>query len=150
MEIENKGMELHVKVTADDVDQAVKDALEKKLAAAEKKAKKAGEEAAELKAKADKAKDEAKQEAKADMDQLRGEKTELEKAKNDAEARAKELEKRLKLADSTAAVFQVYFQSAQEDLNRMLGIIKKAEPETGGKLKKALNALLDSVKGANA
>lgn len=58
-------------------------------------------------------------------------------------------EKRLKLADSTAAVFQVYFQSTQEDLNRMLGIIKKAEPETGGKLKKALNALLDSVKGAN-
>lgn len=130
--------------------QAEKDALEKKLAAAEKKAEKAGKKAAVLEAKADKVKDEAKQEAKADMDQLRDEKTELEKAKNDAEARAKELEKRLKLADSTAAVFQVYFQSAQEDLNRMLGIIKKAEPETGGKLKKALNALLDSVKGANA
>ena len=56
-----------------------------------------------------------------------------------------EIGRRLKLADSNAAIFQVYFTSAQEDLNRMLGLIKKAQPEQAEKLKAALMSLLKAV-----
>lgn len=43
------------------------------------------------------------------------------------------------------AVFQVYFTAVQEDCNRMMGLIKKAEPEQAEKFRKAMTALLGSV-----
>lgn len=125
--------------------QEEREALEKKLASAQKKAEKAGKEAEGLRAKAEAAKAEARKELQGDMDKAVADKMKAAAEKAEAEARAEELERRLKLADSSAAIFQVYFTAVQENCNRMLGIIKKAEPQQGEKFKKALKALLGSV-----
>jgi hypothetical protein len=123
------------------------EALEKKLAAAEAKATKEAEKAKKLKDKVDKAGEEAKAAMQKDMDAAAAAQREAEAAKADAEARAKALEDKLKTADSEAAVFKVYYQRVQEDLNRMLGMIQKADPAQKAKYKAALRALLDSVGG---
>lgn len=112
--------------------------LEKKLKKAESQAQKAGQEAQALRAQAEKAQAEARQE-------IQKEKTALEAEKAQAEARAAELERRLKLADGTTAVFQVYFQSMQENWKSMLQIIQRADQEQGEKLKKALGALVERM-----
>ena len=123
------------------------EALEKKLAAAEAKATKEAEKAKKLKDKVDKAGEEAKAAMQKDMDAAAAAQREAEAAKADAEARAKALEDKLKTADSEAAVFKVYYQRVQEDLNRMLGMIQKADPAQKAKYKAAIRALLDSVGG---
>ena len=125
--------------------QEEREKLEKKLASAEKKAEKAGKEAATLRSAAEAAKAEGKKEAQADMDKANAERAAAVAGKAEAEARAEELERRLKLADSSTAVFQVYFTAVQEDCNRMMGLIKKAEPEQAEKFRKAMTALLGSV-----
>ena len=112
--------------------------LEKKLKKAESQAQKAGQEAEALRAQAERAQAEARQE-------IQKEKTALEEEKAQAEARAAELERRLKLADGTTAVFQVYFQSMQENWKSMLQIIQRADQEQGEKLKKALGALVERM-----
>lgn len=122
--------------------------LEKKLAAAEAKAAKAEDKAKKLKDKVDKAGEDAKAAMQKDIDTAAAAQKAAEAAKADAEARAKALEEKLKTADGDAAVFKVYFSRVQEDLNRMLGMIQKAEPEQKEKFRTALRALLDSVGGA--
>lgn len=121
--------------------------LEKKLAKAEAKAQKEAEKAKKLKDKADKAGEEVKAELQKDLDAATAAKNEAEAAKVDAEARAKALEDKLKTANGDVAVFKVYFAGVQEDLNRMLGIIRKADQADKAKYKAALLALLDSVGG---
>lgn len=122
--------------------------LEKKLAAAEAKAAKAEDKAKKLKDKVDKAGEDAKAAMQKDIEAAAAAQKAAEAAKADAEARAKALEEKLKTADGDAAVFKVYFSRVQEDLNRMLGMIQKAEPEQKEKFRTALRALLDSVGGA--
>lgn len=121
--------------------------LEKKLAAAEAKATKEAEKAKKLKDKVDKAGEEAKAAMQQEMDAAVAAQREAEAAKADAEARAKQLEDKLKTANGDAAIFKVYFSSVQEDLNRMLGLIQKADAAQQAKLKAALRALLDGVGG---
>lgn len=155
-ELQNKPVEVAVEAPSEEMLAEIRSAeakkfqeererLEKKLASAEKKAQKADKEAGELRAKVGTAKAEAKKELQDDMVKLQQEKMAMEVQKVEAEAKATDLERQLKLADSSTAIFQVYFQSVQENCNRMLGIIKKADPEQGAKLKKALKALLDGV-----
>jgi len=122
--------------------------LEKKLAAAEAKAAKAEDKAKKLKDKVDKAGEDAKAAMQKDIEAAAAAQKAAEAAKGDAEARAKALEEKLKTADGDAAVFKVYFSRVQEDLNRMLGMIQKAEPAQKEKFRTALRALLDSVGGA--
>lgn len=155
-ELQNKPVEVAVEAPSEEMLEEIRaqeaqkfqeerEKLEKKLASAEKKAEKAGKEAEGLRAKAEAAKAEARKELQGDMDKAVADKMKAAAEKAEAEARAEELERRLKLADSSAAIFQVYFTAVQENCNRMLGIIKKAEPQQGEKFKKALKALLDGV-----
>lgn len=125
--------------------QQEREALQKRAEDAEAKAKKRAEKVKDLKAAVDKAKEDAKAELQKDMDSAQEARRAAEAEKNAAEARAAELEKKLKLADGDTAVFQIYFQSAQEDCNRMLGMIQKAEPEQAAKFRSAMRALLESV-----
>ena len=122
-------------------------ALEKKLAEAEAKAAKEAEKAKKLKDKVDKAGEEAKADALKEINIALSAQREAEAAKTDAEARAKALEEKLKTANGDAATFKVYFQSVQEDCNRMLGLIKKADDDQAAKFSTALRSLLDSVGG---
>lgn len=148
-ELENRPVEVAVEAPSQEMLEEIRAAeaqkytqerekLEKKLKKAESQAEKAGQEAEALRAQAEKAQAEARQE-------VQKEKTALEEEKAQAEARAAELERRLKLADGTTAVFQVYFQSMQENWKSMLQIIQKADQEQGEKLKKALGALVERM-----
>lgn len=118
--------------------QEEREALEKKLASAQKKAEKAGKEAEGLRSKVEGAKAEAERELQGNMEKAKAEQAAMA-------AENAELQRKLKTADGSAAVFQVYFTAVQEDCNRMLGIIKKAEPQQGEKFRNALKALLGSV-----
>lgn len=118
--------------------QAEREALQKRAADAEAKAQKQADKVQKLKEQADKAAEQAKAELQKDLDAAA-------KAQADAEARAAELERKLKLADSDTAVFQVYFQRVQEDCNRMLGLIKKADQAQADKYRAALRSLLGAV-----
>lgn len=148
-EMENKPVEVAVEAPTPEMLEEIRaqeekkyteerDKLQKKLDAAEKKAKSLKHDKLTIKEK-------AKQEFREEIDKAQQEKQASEAAKNEAEARAKELERRLKLSDNSTAVFQVYFQAAQEDINRMVGLIKKSEPEQAEKFKAAIKALLASV-----
>lgn len=148
-EMENKPVEVAVEAPTPEMLEEIRaqeekkyteerDKLQKKLDAAEKKAKSLKHDKLTIKEK-------AKQEFREEIDKAQQEKQASEAAKNEAEARAKELERRLKLSDNSTAVFQVYFQAAQEDINRMVGLIKKAEPEQAEKFTAAIKALLASV-----
>ena len=148
-ELENRPVEVAVEAPSQEMLEEIRAAeaqkytqerekLEKKLKKAESQAQKAGREAQALRAQAEKAQAEARQE-------IQKEKTALEEEKAQAEAWAAELERRLKLADGTTAVFQVYFQNMQENWKSMLQIIQKADREQGEKLKKALRALVERM-----
>ena len=126
---------------------AEKDKLQKKLEKAEKQAQTADGKVKKLLEQVDKAKEAAKVELQKDIRNAEAAKAAAEAAKADAEARAKALEEKLKTADGDAAVFKAYFSGVQEDLNRMLGLIQKAEPQQAEKFRAAIRALLDSVGG---
>ena len=104
--------------------QQEREELQKRIEAAEAKAKKQADKVKDLKEAVDKAKETAKAEFQKDMDSAQEARRTAEAEKDAAEARVTELEKKLKLADGDTAVFQIYFQSAQEDCNRMLGMIQ--------------------------
>lgn len=120
-------------------------ALEKKLADAQAKAEKEAAKVKKLKEDAGKVKEQARQELQKDLDAAAAAKQEAEAAKADAEARAKALEDKLKTADGDTAAFQVYFQSIQEQFNKLHGLILKAEPAKAEKYRTALRALLDGI-----
>lgn len=125
--------------------QEEREALQKRAADAEAKAKKQADKVQKLKAEADKAAEQAKAELQKDLDAAAKAQADAEARAKDQEARAAELERKLKLADSDTAVFQVYFQRVQEDCNRMLGIIKKADQAQADKYRAALRSLLGAV-----
>lgn len=125
--------------------QEEREALEKKLTSAEKKAEKASKEAEGLRSKVEAAKTEAKKELQGDIEKAEAERAAMATEKAAAEAENAELHRKLKTADGSAAVFQVYFTAVQEDCNRMLGIIKKAEPQQGEKFRNAMKALLENI-----
>lgn len=66
----------------------------------------------------------------------------LTKEMNITSERAAELEKQLKLADSTTAQFQIYFTAVQEDFNSMFTLIQSADEEVKKKLVNAIRGLL--------
>lgn len=155
-ELENKPVEVAVEAPTPEMLEEIRaqeekkyteerDKLQKKLDAAEEKLKKAVEKAKSLKHDKLTIEEKAKQELQGEIEKAQQEKQASEAAKNEAEARAKELERKLKLSDNSTAVFQVYFQAVQEDINRMVGLVKKAEPEQAEKFKAAIKALLASV-----
>lgn len=125
--------------------QAEREALQKRAADAEAKAQKQADKVKKLQEKADKAAEQAKAELQKDLDAAAKAQADAEAKAKDQEARAAELEKKLKLADSDTAVFQVYFQRVQEDCNRMLGLIKKADQAQADKYRAALRSLLGAV-----
>lgn len=79
------------------------------------------------------------------------------KAKETAERNAEQAEqklvaaqKALQLASPDAAVFKTLFGQVQEDFNRLQGALLKvqqSDPETGEKLRKATEVLLDKLRG---
>lgn len=125
--------------------QAEREALQKRAADAEAKAKKQADKAQKLKEQADKAAEQAKAELQKDLDAAAKAQADAEARAKDQEARADEMERRLKLADSDTAVFQVYFQRVQEDCNRMLGLIKKADQAQADKYRAAIQSLLGAI-----
>ena len=122
---------------------------QKKLDKAEKKASAAETKAQNLQIQVNKAKEnaqvEAREEVRKELEEAVLATKSAQTAQADAEARAEALEKRLKMADSDTAVFQIYFQSIQEQFNRMNGIILKAETEKAEKYRSAIRALLASI-----
>lgn len=67
----------------------------------------------------------------------------LTKEMNTASERAAELEKKLKLVDSTTAQFQIYFTAVQEDFNSMFTLIQSsADEDVKKKLVNAIGGLL--------
>ncbi len=77
------------------------------------------------------------------MDKLRAQ---FAGAAEAAEARAAELEQKLKTADPTVAVFKVHFEAVQREFSTMLALINSADAETGTKLRAAVTAVLDKCK----
>lgn len=83
-----------------------------------------------------------------------------EKAANEAREQARKaaverdrLEKKLALADADTVLFKAQFEQLQETFNRCNGLLLRIEassPETAEKLKKALCAAVDNMKGAVA
>lgn len=107
-------------------------ALQKQLDAALKKAEKAEKAAQKAKEAAEKA--------------GQNDKAELAKAAQEAVAarlEAEELRKKLALADPTATEFKAYFEQLQQLWSGLTGVIGRAEPELGEKLKKAARTLLE-------
>ncbi len=73
-----------------------------------------------------------------------------EKAAREAEQKMAAAQKQLQLASPEAAVFKVIFTQVQEDFNRLQGALLKveqADPVTGAKLRKAVQALLSKLSG---
>ena len=76
-----------------------------------------------------------------------------ETAERNAEQAAQKLvaaQKALQLASPDAAVFKALFGQVQEDFNRLQGALLKvqqSDPETGEKLRKAVETLLDKLRG---
>lgn len=155
-ELQNRPVEVAVQAPTEEMMQEIRDAeqkkfqqekaeLEKRLSDAEARAKKQAEKVKDLKIKADQVAEAAKAEVQKELDAEKQARANMEAEKRVAEEKAAELEKKLKMADSTMATFQVYFQSVQEDCNRLVGIIKKSDPDQAEKLKNALKALLDKI-----
>lgn len=119
--------------------------LQKKIEDAEAKAQKQADKVKKLKADAEKVAEQTKAELQKDLDAAAKAKEDAEVMAKEQEARAADLERRLKLADSDTAIFQVYFTSVQEDCNRMLGLIKKAQPDQADKYRAALKSLLNAI-----
>ncbi len=72
-----------------------------------------------------------------------------EKVRAEEAERRKSLEKQLAAADPDTTAFKVYFQTWQEDYNRMVGCLTKItqhDSEKGGKLRRAVAAAVESMK----
>ena len=72
-----------------------------------------------------------------------------EKTAADAEQKLAAAQKQLQLASPEAAVFKTLFGQVQEDFNRLQGALLKvqqSDPDTGMKLRKAVQTLLDKLR----
>ncbi len=107
-------------------------ALQKQLDAALKKAEKA-EKVAE------KAKKDAESAGTGDREKAAAAERDAAQARQEAE----ELRRQLKVANPAATEFKVYFDELQKLWSGLAGVIGRAEPELGEKLKKAARALLE-------
>jgi len=120
-----------------EVRKSMKDKEEKKIQAAVDKAVAAAEKDA-----VEKGKKEAEK-------QLEDQISELKSAVAQSRAAAEEAEKKLKLSDNTVAKANVYFEAAQESINKMLNFVKGIEnEEQREKLLQACRKLLDVAKEA--
>lgn len=73
-----------------------------------------------------------------------------ESAAEEARLRAEKAEKKLALADEDTILFKAQFSRFQEEFNKCSGLLMKVEinnPETATKLRKAMEAVLDNMKG---
>ena len=104
--------------------------LEKQIAEAEKTAKDAEEKAAE-----------AGKETSEETEALRAE---AEKQK----AEADRLRRELALSGEATVTFKLYFSAWQKDYANMMNALEKADNETAGKLKAAVNAQIDGWRNA--
>lgn len=129
-ELQNAPVEVAVEQMSDEEKEKIRKDIEKEV----RKELKSKEEATIQKA-VDKAVSEAekkavekgKQEAERDLEsQIEA----LKAAAAQSKAIAEEAEKKLKLADNTAAVVSVYFQSAQNSINALIGYVKDIERES--------------------
>jgi hypothetical protein len=127
--------------------QEEREALEKRVQKAEAKAKKQEKKAKALQDAANQATEAARAELQKDMESAREAQKTAEAEKAAAEERAAEAEKKLKLTNTDTAAFQIYFQTVQENFNRMLGVIQKSQPAQAEKYKKAVKALITSIGG---
>ena len=73
-----------------------------------------------------------------------------EKAAAEAKVRAEQAEKKLALADEDTILFKAQFSRFQEEFHKCVDMLDKVEvtaPETAQKFKKAMQTVLDSLKG---
>ncbi len=85
-----------------------------------------------------------------EVNKLTAELKRAEEAWEAAEEKLREIQKRSQLSDPDAAVFKAVFQQVQEDFNRLGGLLTKIsarDPELGGKLKTAIGALIEKMRG---
>lgn len=83
------------------------------------------------------------------LDTATKEKQTAEKAAADAEQKLAAAQKQLQLSSPEAAVFKTLFTQVQEDFNRLQGALLKvqqSDPDTGIKLSKAVQTLLDKLR----
>ncbi len=120
-----------------EVRKEMKDKEDKKIQAAVNKAVSAAEKEA-----AEKGKKEAEKELESQI-------SELKSAVAQSKAAAEEAERKAKLSDNTAAKANVYFEAAQDAINRMLNFVKGIEnEEQRKKFLEACRMLLDVAKDA--
>lgn len=94
------------------------------------------------------AKKEARQELKDKTKKLEDKVRAAEEKAAEAEKKAEELRKRIATASPETAQFKLVFEQVQEDFNRLMGLLIKirgGDGDSGGKLTKAVYALLASM-----
>lgn len=69
----------------------------------------------------------------------------LEQRNQSEQERAIKLEKQLKLSDSTATTFKIYFDAVQDDFNKMFELMQNADNEIKEKLTLATKQLLQTM-----
>lgn len=164
-ELENRPVDVAVQVDEDACRKAADEARKKTVEEWQKKTAKLDEELRKTEEKLKEAREKAKQ-GKADVEAGKAASEELDAAKKaEAEAKAEadrlhaelaEAQKAAKAAavagDAEVREFKLYFGLAQENINKMCGLLLKVrsrEDKTAGeKLSAALNALADAVKEA--
>ncbi len=164
-ELESRPVDVAVQVDEKAMQKAADEARRKTVEEWQKKTAKLDEALLKAEAKLKEAKEKAEK-SKADAEAGRTASAELEAAKKaEAEAKAEserlreELEKALRAqkaaavaGDAEVSEFKLYFGLAQENVNRMRGLLLKVrgreDKTTGEKLAAALNALGDAVKEA--
>lgn len=90
----------------------------------------------------------ATEELQKQLEKAKEEYTRVEIAEQEAQQKLAAAQKQLQLASPEAAVFKVIFTQVQEDFNRLQGALLKveaADPETAGKLRKAVQTLLSKL-----
>lgn len=90
----------------------------------------------------------ATEELQKQLESASKEREKAEIAAKEAEVKLSAAQKQLQLASPEAAVFKVIFTQVQEDFNRLQGALLKveaADPETAGKLRKAVQTLLSKL-----
>lgn len=149
-ELENRPVDVAVQVD----EEAVKKAADEARAAAEAewsaKVKEAEDKLAKAKEKAEKAEEKAKKAGEQTSGEVANLKAEAEQLRAELERAKREQAKASISGDADLAAFQLLFEDAQTDINKMRGILLKVRgresSELGEKLTAALLALAEKVK----
>ena len=84
------------------------------------------------------------------FDDIDDDQNNAEAAAEESRLRAEKAEKKLALADEDTILFKAQFSRFQEEFNKCSGLLMKVEintPDTAAKLRKAMEAVLDNMKG---